>query len=89
MYKTTHRKEGKFSMNNAATEKYTVVVHFIHPLTEKQRVRVYDFNFWMEAIEFFDDVRMMDKNGEAVYKIVGIWLTEADGSIIWDKDSPM
>lgn len=50
-------------MNNATTEKYTVVVHFIHPLTEKQRVRVYDFNFWMEAIEFFDDLRMMDKNG--------------------------
>ncbi len=37
MYKTTHRKEGKFSMNNATAEKYTVVVHFIHPLTEKQK----------------------------------------------------
>ena len=89
MYKTTHRKEGKSNMNNAAAEKYTVIVHFIHRLTEKQRVRVYDFNSQQRAIEFFDDLRMMDKNGEAVHKIVGIWLTEADGSIVWDKNSPM
>ena len=76
-------------MNNVAIEKHTVVVHFIHPLTEKQRMRVYDFKSQQEAIEFFEDLRMMDKNGESFHKIVGIWLTEADGSIVWDKNSPM
>lgn len=76
-------------MNNGSTEKHTVVVHFKNPETDKQKVWVYDFDSQKEAIEFFDDLRMMDENGEAYNKIVGIWLTAPDGSILWDNDSPM
>ena len=75
-------------MNNGATGKHAVVVHFKNPETEKQKVWVYDFDFWMEAIEFFDDLQRMDRNGEAFNKIVGIWLTAPDGSVIFDKDTP-
>ena len=38
MYKTTHRKEGKFSMNNDTTEKYTVVVGFMTSISGWRQV---------------------------------------------------
>ena len=72
---------------NGATGKHTVVVHFKNPDTEKQKVWVYDFDSQKEAIEFFDDLQMLDKNGEAFHKIVGIWYTRPDGSVIFDKDT--
>ena len=73
-------------MNNGATGKHSVIVHFKNPYTEKQKVWVYEFDSQKEAIEFFDDLREMDMNGETFHKIVGIWYTWPDGSVIFDKD---
>lgn len=72
---------------NGATGKHTVVVHFVNPYTEKPKVWIYTFDSQTEAIEFFVDLRNMDKNGESFNKIVGIWYIWPDGSVIFDKDT--
>lgn len=75
-------------MNNGSIGRHAVVVYFKNPATERRKVLEYLFDSQKEAIVFFDDLRRMDKNGEAFNKIVEIWLTGPDGSVIFDKTTP-
>ena len=71
--------------NSGSTGKHTVVAYFKNPGTEKKKVWVFDSR--TEANEFFDDLRRIDKNGELFDKIVGVWYTWPNGSVIFDNDT--